>query len=106
MDNKTNHYAEHRSPAEIISHTVRLYFRFTLSFRDIEEILAYRGVIVTYETIRQWALKFGQDYANTLRRRQPQRGDEWHLDELALTIKGNTTTSGVQWIRMAIRSIS
>ena len=63
MEKKTNPCAGHRYPAEIISHKVWLYFRFTLSFRDIEEMLAYRGVIVTYETIRQWTLKFGQDYA-------------------------------------------
>ncbi len=88
MDKKTNRYAGHRYPAEIISYTVWLYFRFTLSFRDIEELMAYRGVIVTYEAIRQWTLKFGQDYANTLRRRQPRRGDKWHLDEVVLTING------------------
>jgi putative transposase len=64
-----------------------LYFCFTLSFRDREEILAYCGVIVTYEAIRQWTLKFGQEYANTLRQRQPRRGDKWHLDEVLLTIK-------------------
>jgi putative transposase len=85
---KTNPYAGHRYPIEIISHAVWLYFRFPLSFRDVEEILAYRGVIVTYEAIRQWTLKFGQDYANTLRRRQPKRGDKWHLDEVVLTIRG------------------
>ncbi len=88
MDEKTNRYAGHRYPAEIISHAVWIYFRFTLSFRDVEEILAYRGVIVTYEAIRQWTLKFGQDYANALRRRQPLRGDKWHLDEVVLTING------------------
>ncbi|MEI6848050.1 MAG: IS6 family transposase [Chlorobiaceae bacterium] len=88
MKKQTNLYAGHRYPTEIISHAVWLYFRFTLSFRDIEEMLAYRGVIVTYESIRQWTLKFGQDYANTIRRRQPKRGDKWHLDEVVLTIKG------------------
>ncbi len=88
MDKETNRYARHRYPAEIISYTVWLYFRFTLSFRDIEELLAYRGVIATYEAIRQWTLKFGQEYANALRRRPPQRGDKWHLDEAVLTING------------------
>jgi len=88
MDKQPNPYAGHRYPTEIISHAVWLYFRFTLSFRDVEDILAYRGVIVTYEAIRQWTLKFGQDYANTLRRRQPKRGDKWHLDEVVLTING------------------
>ena len=81
-------YRGFRHPAEIISHVVWLYFRFSLSFRDIEELMASRGIIVTYETIRQWTLKFGQGYANELRRRQPQRGDKWHLDEVVLTIKG------------------
>lgn len=69
MDKKINPYAGHRYPTEIIRHAVWLYFRFTLSYRDVEEIPAYRGVIVSDETIRQWTLKFGQAYANTLRRR-------------------------------------
>ena len=81
-------YRNHRFPAEIISHAVWLYFRFTLSFRDIEELLASRGILVTYETIRQWCLKFGQSYANALRRRQPKRGEKWHLDEVYLTMNG------------------
>lgn len=81
-------YRGFRYPAEIISHVVWLYFRFSLSFRDIEELMASRGIFVTYETIRQWTLKFGQTYANRLRRRQPRRGDKWHLDEVVLTIKG------------------
>jgi len=59
-----------------------LYFRFTLSFRDIEELMASRGVILTYESIRQWCLKFGQAFANEIRRRQPKRGDKWPLDEV------------------------
>lgn len=81
-------YRNHRFPAEIILHAVWLYFRFTLSFRDMEELLASRGVEVSYETIRQWCLKFGQSYANALSRRQPKRGDKWHLDEVFLTIGG------------------
>ena len=81
-------YHGFRYPSEIISHVVWLYFRFSLSLRDIEELMASRGIIVTYETIRQWTLKFGQRYANELRRRQPRRGDKWHLDEVVLTIKG------------------
>jgi putative transposase len=85
---KSQLYCGFRYPAEIISHVVWLYFRFALSFRDIEELMASRGISVTYETIRQWTLKFGQGYANELRRRQPQRGDKWHLDEVVLTIKG------------------
>ncbi len=63
----TPDYSGHRFPPEIITHAVWLYFRFTLSYRDVEELLAERGVIVTYETIRQWCQKFGQTYANALR---------------------------------------
>ena len=81
-------YKGYRFPLEIISHAVWLYFRFSLSFRDVEELLAQRGVIVTYETVRQWCLKFGQTYANELRRRRPRCGDKWHLDEVVLTIRG------------------
>jgi putative transposase len=86
---KTSHlYHGFRYPTPVISHVVWLYFRFSLSFRDIEELMASRGVFVTYETIRQWTRKFGQTYANTMRRRMPKRGDKWHLDEVVLTIKG------------------
>ena len=73
-------YKRHRYPAEIIAHTVWLYFRFSLSFRDVEELMAVRGVSVSYETVRRWTLKFGQQYANQLRRRRPQPGDKWHID--------------------------
>ena len=73
-------YKRHRFPPEIIGHAVWLYFRFALSYRDVEELLAERGVILTYETIRQWCRKFGQTYANTLRKRRPRPGDKWHLD--------------------------
>src|SRR5690348_12398454 len=76
----------YRFPSEIISHAVWLYFRFSLSYRDVEELLAQRGIVVTYETVRQWYLKFGQIYANELRR--PRCGDKWHLDEVVLTIRG------------------
>ena len=81
-------YRRHRFPAEIISHTVWLYFRFALSFRDVEEIMAMRGVLFTYEIIREWCLKFGQTFANDLRRRRPRPGDKWHLDEVFIKIKG------------------
>ena len=81
-------YRGFRFPSEIISHAVWLYFRFSLSFRDVEELLAQRGIVVTYETVRQWCLKFGQTYANELRHRHPRCGDKWHLDEVFLTIRG------------------
>lgn len=81
-------YAGYRFPAEIISHTVWLYFRFPLSLRMVDELLAARGIIVSHETVRQWALKFGQAFANQIRRRLPAAGDKWHLDEVVLTIAG------------------
>lgn len=81
-------YKGFRFPPEIISHAVWLYFRFSLSFRDVEELLAQRGIVLTYETVRQWCLKFGQTYANALRCRRPRCGDKWHLDEVVLTIRG------------------
>ena len=81
-------YAGHRFPAEIISHAVWLYFRFPLSLRMVEEMLAARGIIVSHESVRQWALKFDQDFANQIRRRLPYAGDKWHLDEVAIKIAG------------------
>ncbi len=78
----------HRFPAEIISHAVWLYFRFPLSMRMVDERLAARGIVVSHETVRQWALKFGQVFANQVRRRLPVAGDKWHLDEVVLTICG------------------
>src|SRR5262247_250129 len=81
-------YKNHRFPGEIISHGVWLYYRFTLSYRDVEELLFERGITVSHEAVRQWCRKFGQEYANRLRRRRPQPGDKWHLDEVFLTING------------------
>ncbi|MDJ0467165.1 IS6 family transposase [Streptomyces sp. H27-C3] len=75
-------------PVEAISHCVWLYFRFPLSFREVEELMLERGVVVSYETVRRWCLKFGQDYANALRRRRPRPGDKWHLDEVFVKING------------------
>jgi transposase-like protein len=74
----------HRFPGEIISHEVWLYYRFPLSYRDVQELLLERGIDVTHEAIRQWCLKFGQDYANQLKHRRAQPGDKWHLDEVFL----------------------
>lgn len=81
-------YARHRFPAEVISHAVWLYFRFPLSLRMVEEMLGARGILVSHETVRQWALKFGQDFANQIRRRLLAAGDKWHLDEAAISIAG------------------
>ena len=81
-------YAGYRFPAEIISHAVWLYFRFPLSLRMVDELLAARGITVSHETVRQWALKFGQGFASQVRRRLAVAGDKWHLDEVVLTIAG------------------
>src|ERR1700761_8561400 len=81
-------YAGYRYPAEIISYAVWLYFRFPLSLRMVEEMLAARGISVTHETIRQWGLKFGREFATRIRRRAPRRGDKWHLDELDISFAG------------------
>ena len=81
-------YRRHRFPPEIISHAVWLYHRVTLSFRDVEDLLAERGVTVSYESIRSWCRKFGPEYARTLRRRQGRLGDIWHVDEVFITIRG------------------
>jgi len=98
-------YAGYRFPAEIISHAVWLYFRFPLSLRMVNELLAARGIIVSYETVRQWAeltegplaqpvewptegRKFGQVFANQIRRRLSAAGDKWHMDEVVITISG------------------
>jgi putative transposase len=81
-------YKRHRFAPEIIAHAVWLYFRFARSYRDVAELLAERGVILSYETVRQWCRKFGQGYANTLRRWRPCPGDTWHLDEVFITING------------------
>jgi putative transposase len=78
----------YRFPAEIISHAVWLYHVFGLSLRDVELILAERGIAVTHESIRQWCLKFGAGFARRLRRRRPRPGDTWHLDEVFLRING------------------
>ena len=79
MEAETPSYKGFRFPAEIISHCVWLYHRFPLSFREVEEMMLRRGVIVSHETIRQWCAKFGQTYANGLRRRRARPGDKWHL---------------------------
>jgi putative transposase len=73
---------------QIIAHVVWLYFRFPLSLGLVEEMLLERGILVSYETVRRWALKFGSDYARRLKRKQPSRYDIWHLDEVVVTIAG------------------
>ena len=80
-------YARHQFPSEIISHCVWLYYTFALSDRDIEKMMLYRGIEVTDESIREWCQKFGQQYANQLRRQRPYIADKWHLDAVVVTIK-------------------
>lgn len=79
----------HRFPPEIIRHAVWLYARFTLSFRDVEELLAERGVDASYETVRRWFLKFGHSIAGNIWRSRPQPSDHWHLDEMVISIRGD-----------------
>src|SRR5882672_7566866 len=80
------HY-RHRFPAEIISHAVCLYHVFSLSLRNVELLLAERGVVVSYVTVRRWCKKFGQSFADRLRHRRPRPGDKWHLDEVLIRIQ-------------------
>ncbi len=83
-----NIFSGHRYPKEIISHVVWLYHHFTLSFREIEDFLAYRGIQVSYESIRQCCLKFGKLFARKLRKKYGKKSDRWFLDEVFLTING------------------
>ena len=88
MQRQVPSYHGYRFPPEIISHAVWLYHRFCLSLRDVEDLLAQRGVAVSYETIRQWCQTFGLDYARKLRRRRGRMGDTWYLDEVFVAING------------------
>src|SRR4028118_51591 len=81
-------YARHQFPAEVIRHAVWLYLRFTLSYRDVEELLAERGMQSSYETVRRWVLKFGPAFARNLRRLRPKPTGMWHLDEMVVSIQG------------------
>jgi putative transposase len=81
-------YRRHRFPPPIIQHAIWLYLRFTLSYRDLEDLLAERGLEVSYETVRRWVLKFGATVAQRLRRRRPRPSDRWHLDEMVVPIAG------------------
>ena len=88
MKRDTLSYHGYRFPPDIISHAVWLYHRFGVSFRDVEDLLAQRGITVSYEAIRLWCLTFGSVYARRLKRRQGRLGDIWHLDEVFVTIQG------------------
>ncbi len=86
---KSLSFKRHRFPPEIIRHAIWLYGRFTLSFRDVEELLAERSVDVSYETVRRWFLKFGRSIAANIRCSRPRPSDHWHLDEMVITIRGD-----------------
>src|SRR5215472_17023626 len=88
MKSMRSRYRGHRFPPEIIGYAVWVYHRFCLSFRDVEDLLAERGIIVSYEAIRRWCRKFGPDYARRLKKKQGRLGDSWHLDELFVRING------------------
>ena len=83
-----DYYPGYRHPKSLIAYVVWQYHRFMLSLRDVSELLQIRGIQVSYETIMEWGLKFGQTYANNIKRRAPRRGDKWHMDEMCLVMKG------------------
>src|SRR6185437_8781012 len=88
MTMSPNPYRGFRFPAEVIEHAVWLYHCFSLSLRDVELILAARGIVVSYESSREWSLRFGQLFANKLKRCCPRPGDNWHMDEVFVRIRG------------------
>ena len=90
-------FKRHRFPPAIIRHAIWLYARFTLSFRDVEELLAERGIDASYETVRRWFLKFGPSIAANIRRSRPRPSDHWHLDEMVISIRG-----GKYWLWRAV----
>ncbi len=93
-------YARHQFPAEIIRHAVWLYLRFTVSYRDVEELLAERSIEASYETVRRWVLKFGPAFDRNLRRLRPRPSNTWYLDEMAVRIGGKR-----MWLWRAVDSV-
>jgi transposase-like protein len=92
-------YARHRFPPDVIRHAVWLYLRFTLSYRDVEDLLAERGLIVSNESIRRWVLKFGPVIAKNLRTSRPKACPRWHLDEMVVSLSGRCIQAGVRhWL--------
>lgn len=92
-------YRRHRFPAEVIAHAVWLYFRFPLSLRMVENLLAARGIVVSLQTVRLYAEKFGRTFATDIRGRPSsgRLGDKWHLDEAVVSISGKK-----HWLRRAV----
>ena len=84
-----NPYRGFRFPPAVIEHAVWLHHCFSLSLRDVELILAARGIVVSYESIREWSLRFGRIFANALKHRRPQPGDKWYMDEVFIRIRGS-----------------
>jgi putative transposase len=99
-------YRRHRFPPVVIQHAVWLYLRFTLSYRDVEELLAERGLDVSYESVRSWVLKFGPMIARRLRQVRPRPSDRWHLDEMVVRIAGKRCIYGTPSITKARSSTS
>ena len=105
MSTRKSRYRRHRFPPEIISYGIWLYHRFSLSYRDIEDLLAERGIIVSYESIRRWCLKFGPRYQRSLKRRERQFGDDQFVDEVLCRSRVGDITCGEPWIKMVTFSI-
>ena len=97
VSERSNPYRGHRFSRDVIAHAVRLYLRFALSFRDVEELLAERGIVVSYESVRRWVAKFGTLYAEELRKRAARPGRMWHLDEMAVRVGGQ-----LHWLWRAV----
>ena len=97
-------YSRHRFPGIVIQQAVWLYFRFALSYRDVEDLLAERGIEVTYETVRRCVLKFGVIIARKLRRGRPTPNRQWHPDEVFISINGKQLYVGVRWT-VKVRSL-
>jgi putative transposase len=87
---RTVFYSRHRFPAEVIQHAVWLYFRFSLNFRDVEDLLSQPGIYVSHKTVRRWSVKFGLAYAKALRKTHPRADVRWHLDEIFVSINGKS----------------
>src|SRR5258705_2281034 len=99
-----NPYRGFRFPPEVIQHAVWLYHCFSLSLRDVELILAARGIVVSYESIREWGLRFGRIFANTLKRRRPQPRDKWYTDEVFIGSAASNTIFGARSTRTEMSS--
>ena len=103
-------FARHQFPPAVIRHAVWLYGRFTLSYRDVEDLLAERGLDVSYETARRWVLKFGPLFARELRRQRPRPTSTWHLDEMAVVMALSTPLSACDlsqvWLASSMQKIS